>query len=151
MVLRQSIEKLLVASENSLDPDASVLSGIPSRHISRHVSRGEALELSVCYWLEKRGYRIVLRRFKTPFAEIDILVLSPDRDILLIEVKSSLWPDDSALNLSHSQRLRLQRACHWVREELAGLPRLAADTAVDLRLVVPEAMRRDSFQMIAIF
>lgn len=98
------------------------------------------------------GYRIVLRRFKTPFAEIDILVLGPKRgELLLIEVKSSLWPDDCALNLSRVQRLRLQRACHWIREEMVGIPGLSKDMAIDVRLVVPEAMRRDSFRMFAIF
>jgi Holliday junction resolvase-like predicted endonuclease len=143
MVLRQSIEKLLAGSENSYGPEDLVE--------SRPRSRGEAIELAACKWLGSLGYRIVLRRFKTPFAEIDILVMSPSRDFLLIEVKSSLWPDDCALNLSHVQRLRLQRACQWVREELAGLPGMSDELAIDLRLVVPEAMRRDSFQMLAIF
>jgi Holliday junction resolvase-like predicted endonuclease len=147
MVLRQSIEKLLVASENSF-----VSSNDPQ--ISAH-SRGEALELAVCHWLERSGYLVALRRFKTPFAEIDILAMGPKRDfslpeILLIEVKSSLWPDDCALNLSRTQRLRLQRACQWVREELADISGLS-DLAVDIRLVVPEAMRRNSFRMFAIF
>jgi Holliday junction resolvase-like predicted endonuclease len=139
MVLRQSIEKLLVESENSFVPDP--IAGF----------RGEALELAVCDWLKSRGYRIALRRFKTPFAEIDILVMSPRRDFLVIEVKSSGWPDDSALNLSHIQRRRLKRACQWISEELADLPSLSTDMAVDLRLVVPAATRHDSFQMIAIF
>lgn len=144
MVLRQSIEKLLVGSESSFVSNSSAS--------SRAESRGEALELAVCEWLQRKGYRLVLRRFKTPFAEIDILVLGPKSDeVLLIEVKSSLWPDDCALNLSRLQRLRLQRACHWIREELSGFPGLSRDMAVDVRLVVPEAMRRESFRMFAIF
>jgi Holliday junction resolvase-like predicted endonuclease len=115
------------------------------------IGAGEALELAVCDWLKARGYSIALRRFRTPFAEIDIIAVSSHRDILLIEVKSSLWPDDCALNLSRLQRQRLIRACCWVGEELSGIAGLSSDPAVELRLVVPEAMRRDSFQMIAIF
>ena len=115
------------------------------------IGAGEALELAVCDWLKARGYIIALRRFRTPFAEIDIIAMSSHRDILLIEVKSSLWPDDCALNLSRLQRQRLKRACFWVGEELTGIAGLSNDPAVELRLVVPEAMRRDSFQMIAIF
>lgn len=155
MVLRQSIEKLLVGFENSFCPSAH-LEGHARFKSNSHTSEqkiaaGEALELSVCDWLKARGYLIALRRFRTPFAEIDVIAVNSHGDILLIEVKSSLWPDDSALNLSRIQRQRLMRACFWVREELTGIAGLSNDPAVELRLVVPEAMRRDSFQMIAIF
>ncbi|MBN8541636.1 MAG: YraN family protein [Deltaproteobacteria bacterium] len=147
MVLRQSIEKLLAESESSFGCSSGV-KALPNSEVR---AKGEALEFAVCEWLKDRGYYIALRRFRTPFAEIDIIAMSAHRDFLLIEVKSSLWPDDCALNLSQSQRQRLMRACSWVTEELTGLAGLPNYPEVELLLVVPEAMRRDSFQMIAIF
>lgn len=151
MVLRRSIEKLLVASENSfVDSDFGGNVG--------GSSRGEKLEQDVCEWLSQNGLKIALKRFRTPFAEVDIVAMDPSRDVFLFEVKSGLWPDDGGLNLSWSQRRRLRRASEWVREELDGLPGLPSHFAVDLKLVIPYeqspgevATRRDSFRIYPIF
>jgi Holliday junction resolvase-like predicted endonuclease len=81
-------------------------------------------------------------RFKTPFAEIDILALRPDGGVLVCEVKSSLWPDDRALGLGERQRRRLARAASWVAEEL--------DRDVEIVLLGPST-RGGDFLEIPIF
>ncbi len=68
-------------------------------------------------WLQSRGDRVFLRRFKTPFAEIDILAMNAAGQILVFEVKTSFWPDDRALGLGFRQRARLARAAFWIASE----------------------------------
>ncbi len=134
-----------------------------SFEITDHLPRGAEVEQEVCKWLRLRGYRIALRRFRTPYAEIDIIALNSSNEVLIVEVKSRLWPEDCSENLSARQRLRLIRAAHWVREELFGTwhRELPSDVTVEIALVVPtedfglqslpKATRCASFRMIAIF
>lgn len=80
------------------------------------MGRGERTECEAALWLERRGDLVFASRFQTPFAEVDILALSPRGSILLCEVKSSFWPDDRALGLGFRQKLRLTRAALWLHE-----------------------------------
>ena len=81
------------------------------------MSRGSANEASAREWLKRRGDHVLLCRFDTPFAEVDILALRPSGCLLLCEVKSSFWPDGAALGLGPRQRLRLSRAAAWISSE----------------------------------
>lgn len=68
-------------------------------------------------WLERRGDRILICRFETPFAEIDILAMRPSGHLLVCEVKSSFWPDGQVLGLGPKQKTRLARAAAWISNE----------------------------------
>ncbi len=80
-------------------------------------TRGEMTERRAGEWLCKRGDRVVVTRFETPYAEIDIIALRPCGRLLVCEVKSSFWPDEQGLGLGPRQRQRLSRAAFWISSE----------------------------------
>lgn len=84
---------------------------------NRPLTRGEQTEMRAAEWLVLRGDRIVVSRFETPYAEVDILALRPSGSLLMCEVKSSFWPDERGLGLGHRQRSRLARAAQWIGSE----------------------------------
>lgn len=53
-------------------------------------------------------------RLKTPFAEVDLLVRSPEGALILVEVKSSDWPRGEWAGFSQGQKRRLERARRWI-------------------------------------
>lgn len=77
--------------------------------------RGEAAEKKVCEEMQRRGYRLVRRRLKTPFAEVD-LVMASLAEYLLIEVKTIGHPAFLPNRIGPAQKARLERA----REYLEG-------------------------------
>lgn len=96
--------------------------------------RGHHAESLCCWWLRLKGYRVLLRRVRTPMGEIDILARR-GRVLAIIEVKARPSYDMAVLSLSPRQRHRLGRAVHWVlssRPDLAGL-----DIRFDAMLVSP--------------
>ena len=88
-----------------------------AQNSSSPLSRGAQTELSARKWLETQGLRILLHRFETPFAEIDLLAMRPSGSLVIYEVKSSFWPDDRALGLGQKQRRRLEKAAFWIASE----------------------------------
>lgn len=86
----------------------------------RRPSRGEETELLAIKWLVARGFQVISRRLRTPYAEVDLLIRnSSSKEWLVVEVKSSLWPDGQALGLSQRQRARLWRASRWLEDEIS--------------------------------
>ena len=106
------------------------------------LSKGERTELEAICWLRRRGDRLLLRRFETPFAEIDILAMKPNGRLLICEVKSSFWPEDRALGLGFRQRNRLSKATFWIASETGR--------DVELSLLGPST-QRGQFLEIPIF
>lgn len=94
-----STEKLLVESKSTF--------GKPS-------SKGCQSEAEVARQLEESGFQIVAERLKTPFAEVDLLVRSPEGALILVEVKSSDWPRGEWAGFSQGQKRRLERARRWI-------------------------------------
>ena len=68
--------------------------------------RGKECEQRVLESYLKKGYKLWAQRYRTPFAEIDLL-LQKGKKVLLIEVKSV---KNRESYISHTQTLRLQRA-----------------------------------------
>lgn len=62
----------------------------------------------ICY-LMLRGWRIVARRHRTPFGEID-LIAQRGKHVLFIEVKARQLRDDGLYALSPQQCARIARA-----------------------------------------
>lgn len=96
--------------------------------------RGYNAETLCCWWLRLKGYRILVRRVRTPMGEIDILARR-GRVLAIVEVKARPSRDLAALSLSPRQRHRLGRAARWIlasRPDLAGL-----DLRFDAMLVSP--------------
>jgi Holliday junction resolvase-like predicted endonuclease len=77
--------------------------------------RGEEAEQKVLEELQRRGYRLVHRRLRTPVAEID-LVMASLAEYLLVEVKTLSNRGFLENRLSRGQKERLKRARAMLQE-----------------------------------
>lgn len=148
MVLRRCIENHLAASKSSFNENPND----NQNTVASFRTRGEESEYLALRWLRSRGYKLVARRFRTPYAEIDLLVRHPiSEEWLVAEVKSSLWPDQQALGLSRQQRIRLLRASHWLLDEISSV--CGREVNFNMMLLVREEspMRRVGFRFLPIF
>lgn len=87
--------------------------------------RGLVAERLVADELSKRGYRLLKQRFRTPVAEVDLLMKSLS-EYLLVEVKTLSDRGFPEYRLTRPQKLRLRRAREWVEDQ----------TRQDVRLVM---------------
>lgn len=85
--------------------------------------KGAQAEDRVLEEMEKRGYRLVKRRWRTPAAEIDLLVANLS-EYLLIEVKTLSHWGFAAGRVSPGQKRRLGRAQLYLQELLRADVRL---------------------------
>ena len=69
-----------------MGPNGKVTSGTYSRHTLRLGRQGEQ---AAAAWLERRGFEILARNYRTPFGELDI-VARKDGELVFVEVKSRL-------------------------------------------------------------
>jgi len=101
--------------------------------------RGHHAETLCCWWLRLKGYRVLVRRVRTPMGEIDILARRGSV-LAIVEVKARRSRDLAVQSLSPRQRHRLGRAARWV---LSGRPDLAGlDVRFDAMLVSPWRLPR---------
>ena len=77
--------------------------------------RGEEAEQKVLEELQRRGFRLVHRRLRTPMAEID-LVMSSLAEYLLVEVKTLSRRGFFENRLTRGQKQRLKRARAFLQE-----------------------------------
>ncbi|HRO66795.1 MAG TPA: YraN family protein [Pseudobdellovibrionaceae bacterium] len=77
--------------------------------------KGLLSEEKVRLHLEGRGCRLIRSRFKTPYAEIDLLMRS-GRGLLMVEVKSLSTRGFLETRLSRRQKERLHRAREWLAQ-----------------------------------
>ncbi len=77
--------------------------------------RGRHAELIAAAWLLVRGYRILERRARSPFGEIDLVAVR-GRRLAFIEVKHRADLADAVTSVSQRQASRIARAGeHWLR------------------------------------
>jgi len=119
--------------------DAGADGGPPSPERVRAFQTGISAESRAAAWLIARGYRILARRFRTRFGEIDIVARRRDT-LVFVEVKARATLDDAAYAVTPQQRQRIIAAAQmW----LAGHPeheRLAC--RFDAVLVAPKSLPR---------
>jgi putative endonuclease len=101
-------------------------------HADRRRTRGETGERIAEHHLERRGYRVLERNFRTRYGEIDLIAVSP-RAIVFCEVKTRVAEGRSgparaldAIGPSKRRRVRMI-ACQWLaaRSEDTARPRRA--------------------------
>lgn len=80
-----------------------------------HMERGRQAEDLVQEHYEKRGYMLVRRRWRTPVAEID-LVMATLSEYVLIEVKTLSPRASVETRVSLAQRRRLLRAQRMLQD-----------------------------------
>lgn len=78
--------------------------------------KGLRSELLVEIDLRGKGWRVVAKRFKSPFAEIDLIV-EKNQTVMIIEIKSVSNSHFLNFRLSRDQRQRLARAHQYFTEK----------------------------------
>ena len=100
---------------------------------------GISAESRACVYLIAKGYRILPRRFKTPYGEIDIVARR--RGLLaFVEVKARATLDDAAYSVTPQQQARIVNAAQvWLaaHDEHANF-----DMRFDVILIAPKSLPR---------
>ena len=112
-----------------------------ARRVRGHAARasGRRAELVAALWLMAKGYRLLGFRLKTPFAEIDLLVLRGNV-LAGVEVKTRASLEASLAAVSADQRQRLRRALRFVAGKRRGLAE--ATIRLDLMALAPGRLPR---------
>jgi putative endonuclease len=98
---------------------------------------GLSAESRAAVLLLAKGYRIVARRWKTPFGEIDI-VARRRRALVFVEVKARVRTDDAAEAVTERTKRRIIAAAElWLAHHPSDAQR---DIRFDVMLVAPGRM-----------
>ena len=90
-------------------------------------------------WLIAKGYRILARRFRTPYGEID-LVASRRNLIAFVEVKARASLDDAAWAVTPRQQQRIINAAQaWL---MAHPEHAEFEMRFDAMLIAPKSLPR---------
>ena len=82
----------------------------------RMKNRGFESENIVLEYALKKGLKLIRQRWKTPFAELDLVFKSANQDkIIIIEVKTNSHEETLDYRLGAAQRDRILRASLWLR------------------------------------
>ena len=112
---------------------------IPSPARVAAFQTGISAESRACVYLIAKGYRILARRFRTPYGEID--VVARRRGLLaFVEVKARADLDDAAYSVTPQQQQRIVTAAQaW----LVNHPEYANfDMRFDVVLIAPKHLPR---------
>lgn len=94
--------------QSTIDLHLPALKSLSSKPF--HLNRGKKSEALARIYLEKRGYIFVTNNLRLYYAEIDLLMLSPSGELVVIEVKSTDENDISFRPiLGKNQKIRLSR------------------------------------------
>lgn len=74
---------------------------------------GRIAEWVACFWLIAKGYRVLARRARTPFGEVDILALKGDV-LAAVEVKARPTRSSAFQSVGPRQQDRTLRALSWL-------------------------------------
>jgi Holliday junction resolvase-like predicted endonuclease len=81
-----------------------------------HLKTGWQCEELALKIYQNHGYELLKRRWKTPFAEVDLFMKSPLGDWVILEVKSLPSAEYLFSRLAPKQKRRLQKAFIWATE-----------------------------------
>lgn len=96
--------------------------------------RGSSAELIASLLLMAKGYRILARRHRTPFGEVD-LIAARGRRIAFVEVKRRATIADAEASLTPRQMARIGRAAdYWLDRNPAYRD---AEVGLDAVLIIP--------------
>lgn len=71
----------------------------------------------VCRYFLARSFRILKTRWRTPYAEIDLLVERSNGELWIVEIKTLSQFDFLSVRVSRKQRERLKRAYIFVQSK----------------------------------
>lgn len=78
----------------------------------RAYRRGHLAEYLAAIALLLKGYRIVVRRFKTPVGEVDLIARKGDL-IIFVEVKARSSHNTALDSITLTAQRRIEAAAHW--------------------------------------
>lgn len=81
----------------------------PDKRYKRAEHQGRIAEMFARLWLQCKGYRILVQRFKTPSGEID-LIAKRGGTIAIVEVKFRRNIEDGLYAVTPTQQERIARA-----------------------------------------
>jgi putative endonuclease len=84
---------------------------------SRNTWRAWYCEERALHFYLERHYTLLKRHWKSPFAEVDLVLRSPTQEILLVEVKSVTSFDYLHVRLTSFQKQRLRRCLQFCLEK----------------------------------
>lgn len=100
---------------------------------------GLSAESRASLYLTAKGYRILARRFRTPYGEIDIVAQRRSL-IAFVEVKARATLDDAAYAVTPRQQSRIVAAAQaWL---MAHPEHAAFDLRFDAVLIAPKSLPR---------
>ena len=81
-----------------------------------NITKGLRAEESVREYFLRKSFVLIRNRWKTPYAELDLVFLNPLKTrFCIVEVKTNGSSETLDYRLSAGQRLRIQRASLWLR------------------------------------
>jgi putative endonuclease len=103
------------------------------------IQTGLSAESKASAYLIAKGYRILARRFRTPYGEIDIVARR--RNLLaFVEVKARATLDDAAYSVTQQQQQRIVAAAQaWL---MAHPEHIEFDMRFDAILIAPKHLPR---------
>jgi Holliday junction resolvase-like predicted endonuclease len=98
-----------------------------SKSTSPHWShkRGSDAEERVANYFLAKKFVVLKRRFRTKYAEMDLLVESPNHEIWILEIKTLSHADFLGVRVSWKQKERLKRAHLFIQSRTRKPVRLA--------------------------
>jgi putative endonuclease len=126
-----------MAKANDLPPDKSAKLASPARLAAFRT--GLSAETRAAAYLMAKGYRILAKRFRTPYGEIDIVARK--RSLLaFIEVKARTSLDDAAYAVTARQQARIIDAAQaWL---MAHPEHADFELRFDAILIAPQRLPR---------
>jgi putative endonuclease len=82
--------------------------------------QGRLAETEACTFLKNKGYKLLACRYKTPYGEIDLLMVK-DKTIIAVEVKYRRTLKTAAESISSRQKERIQNALSCFLEQHSEL------------------------------
>lgn len=83
--------------------------------------RGIDSEKAVQNYYLKKGYEVLGQRIKTPYAEVDLILKTPQGHALMVEVKTTNLCEFQNYRISRNQKCRLLRALQFLSDKLETL------------------------------
>lgn len=104
----------------------------------RAESWGRRAEDIAAWWLRLKGYRVLAKRVRTPFGEVD-LVIRRGTTLVFVEVKARLDPASAAASITQVNQRRVFRASNAL---LARFGKDCEAVRIDAVLVSPWRLPR---------
>jgi putative endonuclease len=126
-----------VEAGDAVPPDRLTKSASPERRAA--FQTGLSAESRAAAYLLTKGYRILSRRFRTPYGEIDI-VARRRKLVAFIEVKARASIDEAAYAVTPRQRMRIVAAAQaWL---VAHPEHADFELRFDAMLIAPRRLPR---------